>query len=148
MTRSCVHDIPVRIIHIDYWREFKEPPVLEYSATIEIGNLKKVRNVIERLKKLCPYIKLGTSQDGFLCMAAESQAFNCITIFKNAPLTAQIETDEEICARIDAKKLHQLLCCELLNSKKTLLHFHNKTIHFNLNCDHFFIHFHLASVEE
>lgn len=33
MTRSCVHDIPVRIIHMDYWKEFKDPPAVDYDVS-------------------------------------------------------------------------------------------------------------------
>uniref|UniRef100_R4FKD6 Checkpoint protein n=1 Tax=Rhodnius prolixus TaxID=13249 RepID=R4FKD6_RHOPR len=148
MTRSCVHDIPVRIIHMDYWKEFKDPPAVDYDATVEIINLKKIRNVIERLKRLCPFIKVGVSSERMLCISAESQAVSCVTLFKNCTLISHKEGEEEQCFRIDAKRLCMLLTCEQLNSRRTLLHFYNNVIHFNLNCDHFFIHFHVATTEE
>ncbi|CAH1389562.1 unnamed protein product [Nezara viridula] len=148
MSRTCVHDIPVKVLPRLLWSEYNDPPSHNYNIIIELKNLKKVRSVVERLKKLCSYVELKPSNDGLLSVSGSTQTVTVNTIFKNV-LLIEAAGDAESNVRVDAKKLYSLLCCEVLNPKKISCSFlESKLVHFILYCDLFMVHFYLTTIEE
>lgn len=148
VTRTCVHDIPVKVLPKALWNEFNEPPSHSYNAVIELRSLKKVRSVVERLKKLCTHVVMKPSSEGTLCISASAHSVTLNSFFKNVILV-ESSGDLKCSVRVDTKKLCLLLCCESLNTKKTLCSFmSNELVHMHLFCDLFQVHFYLTTVDE
>ncbi|XP_024083527.1 checkpoint protein HUS1 isoform X2 [Cimex lectularius] len=149
MKRSYVHDIPVNLIPVTSWSDYSDPPVKDYSVSVELCQFKKIKMVLERFKKLGPYVSISITPDDLLCTTISASTVTVTTIFQNSRVCYKKENEGEQKVRVDVKRLCQLLSCEQLMPRQTTLHFfENKMIHFDLNCDNFNLHFYLLTVEE
>ncbi|KAF6201869.1 hypothetical protein GE061_004265 [Apolygus lucorum] len=151
MTRSCVHDIPVKIISRQAWTDYADPPQETCDITLEMKTLKKFRAVLEKCKKLSSWVALSVTSEGNLSTSVTSSTATVTTLFKNT--VASYSSDEpgerDNTVRTDVKRLCSLMSTEVLAPKRTLIYFHeSRKISFYLACDSFAFHFFLMGVEE
>ncbi|KAL1138725.1 hypothetical protein AAG570_008787 [Ranatra chinensis] len=83
MTRWCVHDIPVTVVPCNEWSRYHEPVEKTYTVSLEINNLKKLRSVVESLKRISQHVNIIGSTESLLSLHAQSQSATVKVIFKN-----------------------------------------------------------------
>ncbi|OAF67770.1 Checkpoint protein HUS1 [Intoshia linei] len=68
-----VHDIPISIIPKRLWSEYPEPNLPEFHCSIYLNDLKVLRNGVERLKKMSPYMKIMANRKGQFLMEIKNE---------------------------------------------------------------------------
>jgi len=149
--RQCIHDIPTKLIPRASWPDYAVPSDMNFQVAIDLPNLKKMRTVIDRMKKLSPCVTMSANREGMMAVVAEVPIVTVRTIFKNlnTPLVNLEEGVSEVTVRVESKRLHQLMCCEQLSPRKGTCHFlENECVKFHLWGDQFSFQFILVCVEE
>nr|XP_034991604.1 checkpoint protein HUS1 [Zootoca vivipara] len=140
-SRVVTHDIPVGIIPRKLWNDFREPSVPDFDVSIYLPVLKTMKSVVERMKNLCNSIVIEANLNGEMNLKIETDLVCVTTHFKelgNPPWGSQNssqERDPETMAeaRIDIKRLLQLLAAQQVNPTKALCNIASKRIvHFIL----------------
>ncbi|XP_074755912.1 checkpoint protein HUS1 isoform X2 [Athene noctua] len=144
-SRIVTHDIPVGVIPRRLWNDFREPNVPDFDVSIYLPVLKTMKSVVERMKNLSNSIVIEANSNGEMNLKIETDLVSVTTHFKdlgNPPWTSEdgcqssaqdrdLESMAE--ARIDIKKLQQLLAGQQVNPTKALCNIVSKRIvHFIL----------------
>ncbi|KAM9257906.1 checkpoint protein HUS1 isoform 1-T1 [Cariama cristata] len=144
-SRIVTHDIPVGVIPRRLWSDFREPSVPDFDVSIYLPVLKTMKSVVERMKNLSNSIVIEANLSGEMNLKIETDLVSVTTHFKdlgNPPWTSgdasqssaqdrDLESMAE--ARIDIKKLQQLLAGQQVNPTKALCNIVSKRIvHFIL----------------
>ncbi|XP_066487389.1 checkpoint protein HUS1 isoform X2 [Tiliqua scincoides] len=131
-SRVVTHDIPVGVIPRKLWSDFREPRVPDFDVSIYLPVLKTMKSVVERMKNLSNTIVIEANLNGEMNLKIETDLVCVTTHFKdlgNPPLVSEDgsqfsaqERDPESMAeaRIDIKKLLQLLAGQQVNPTKAL----------------------------
>ncbi|XP_054048557.1 checkpoint protein HUS1 isoform X3 [Rissa tridactyla] len=162
-SRIVTHDIPVGVIPRRLWNDFREPSVPDFDVSIYLPVLKTMRSVVERMKNLSNSIVIEANLSGEMNLKIETDLVSVTTHFKdlgNPPWGVKTPSDvltkcgvlmllasEDGCqssaqgrdlesmaeARIDIKKLQQLLAGQQVNPTKALCNIVSKrVVHFIL----------------
>ncbi|XP_035405757.1 checkpoint protein HUS1 isoform X2 [Cygnus olor] len=144
-SRIVTHDIPVRVIPRRLWNDFREPSVPDFDVSIYLPALKTMKSVVERMKNLSHSIVIEANLNGEMNLKIETDLVSVTTHFKNlgnppwasedgCQSSAQDRDLESMAeARIDIKKLQQLLAGQQVNPTKALCNIISKRIvHFIL----------------
>ncbi|EOB02150.1 Checkpoint protein HUS1, partial [Anas platyrhynchos] len=144
-SRIVTHDIPVRVIPRRLWNDFREPRVPDFDVSIYLPALKTMKSVVERMKNLSHSIVIEANLNGEMNLKIETDLVSVTTHFKNlgnppwasedgCQSSAQDRDLESMAeARIDIKKLQQLLAGQQVNPTKALCNIVSKRIvHFIL----------------
>ncbi|XP_047910079.1 checkpoint protein HUS1 isoform X2 [Anser cygnoides] len=144
-SRIVTHDIPVRVIPRRLWNDFREPSVPDFDVSIYLPALKTMKSVVERMKNLSHSIVIEANLNGEMNLKIETDLVSVTTHFKNlgnppwasedgCQSSAQDRDLESMVeARIDIKKLQQLLAGQQVNPTKALCNIISKRIvHFIL----------------
>ncbi|KAM9231256.1 checkpoint protein HUS1 isoform 2-T2 [Leptosomus discolor] len=144
-SRIVTHDIPVGVIPRRLWDDFREPCVPDFDVSIYLPVLKPMKSVVERMKNLSNSIVIEANLSGEMNLKIETDLVSVTTHFKdlgNPPWasedgsqsSAQGRDPESMAeARIDIKKLLQLLAGQQVNPTKALCNIVSKRIvHFIL----------------
>ncbi|XP_076186829.1 checkpoint protein HUS1 isoform X2 [Aptenodytes patagonicus] len=144
-SRIVTHDIPVGVIPRRLWNDFREPSVPDFDVSIYLPVLKTMKSVVERMKNLSNSIVIEANLSGEMNLKIETDLVSVTTHFKdlgNPPWASEdgcqssaqgrdLENMAE--ARIDIKKLQQLLAGQQVNPTKALCNIVSKRIvHFIL----------------
>ncbi|XP_059582870.1 checkpoint protein HUS1 isoform X1 [Alligator mississippiensis] len=144
-SRIVTHDIPVAVIPRRLWNDFKEPSVPDFDVSIYLPVLKTMKSVVERMKNLSNSIVIEANLNGEMNLKIETDLVSVTTHFKdlgnppwvldgdsqNSTQDRDPETMAE--ARVDIKKLQQLLAGQQVNPTKALCNIVSKRIvHFIL----------------
>uniref|UniRef100_A0A8C3KDI4 Checkpoint protein n=1 Tax=Calidris pygmaea TaxID=425635 RepID=A0A8C3KDI4_9CHAR len=144
-SRIVTHDIPVGVIPRRLWNDFREPRVPDFDVSIYLPALKTMKSVVERMKNLSNSIVIEANLSGEMNLKIETDLVSVTTHFKdlgNPPWASEdgyqssvqdrdLESMAE--ARIDIKKLQQLLAGQQVNPTKALCNIVSKRIvHFIL----------------
>ncbi|XP_003222272.1 checkpoint protein HUS1 isoform X2 [Anolis carolinensis] len=144
-SRIVTHDIPVGIIPRKLWNDFREPSVPDFDVSIYLPVMKTMKSVVDRMKNLSNSIVIEANQKGEMNLKIETDLVSVATHFKdlgnppwvpehasqNSTEKRHPETMAE--ARIDIKRLLQLLAGQQVNPAKALCNILNKRIvHFIL----------------
>ncbi|KAH0627139.1 hypothetical protein JD844_002557 [Phrynosoma platyrhinos] len=145
-SRIVTHDIPVGIIPRKLWNDFKEPSVPDFDVSIYLPVMKTMKSVVERMKNISNSIVIEANQKGEMNLKIETVLVSVTTHFKelgNPPLVSEHDSQKSTQerqpessmaeARIDIKRLLQLLAGQQVNPAKALCNILNKRIvHFIL----------------
>ncbi|KAM9163397.1 checkpoint protein HUS1 isoform X2 [Mauremys mutica] len=144
-SRIVTHDIPVGVIPRRLWNDFREPSVPDFDVSIYLPVLKTMKSVVERMKNLSNCIVLEANLNGEMNLKIETDLVSVTTHFKglgNPPWVSEDgsqnstqDRDPESMAeaRIDIRKLLQLLAGQQVNPTKALCNIVSKRIvHFIL----------------
>ncbi|XP_032546570.1 checkpoint protein HUS1 isoform X6 [Chiroxiphia lanceolata] len=144
-SRIVTHDIPVGVIPRRIWNDFREPTMPDFDVSIYLPVLKTMKSVVERMKNLSNFIVIEANLSGEMNLKIETDLVSVTTHFKdlgNPPWASEdgcqssvqgrdLESVAE--ARIDIKKLQQLLAGQQVNPTKALCNIVSKRIvHFIL----------------
>ncbi|XP_058686711.1 checkpoint protein HUS1 isoform X2 [Poecile atricapillus] len=144
-SRIVTHDIPVGVIPRRMWNDFREPGVPDFDVSIYLPVLKTMKSVVERMKNLSNFIVIEANLSGEMNLKIETDLVSVTTHFKdlgNPPWASEdgcqssaqgrdLESMAE--ARIDIKKLQQLLAGQQVNPTKALCNIvHKRIVHFIL----------------
>ncbi|NXY85996.1 HUS1 protein, partial [Alcedo cyanopectus] len=130
-SRIVTHDIPVGVIPRRLWNDFREPSVPEFEVSIYLPVLKTMKSVVERMKNLSNSIVIEANLSGEMNLKIENDLVSVTTQFKdlgnppwslgecqNSAEGRDLESMAE--ARIDIRKLQQLLAGQQVNPTKAL----------------------------
>ncbi|XP_027531739.1 checkpoint protein HUS1 isoform X2 [Neopelma chrysocephalum] len=131
-SRIVTHDIPVGVIPRRIWNDFREPTMPDFDVSIYLPVLKTMKSVVERMKNLSNVIVIEANLSGEMNLKIETDLVSVTTHFKdlgNPPWASEdgcqssvqgrdLESMAE--ARIDIKKLLQLLAGQQVNPTKAL----------------------------
>ncbi|XP_074999013.1 checkpoint protein HUS1 isoform X2 [Calonectris borealis] len=144
-SRIVTHDIPVGVIPRRLWNDFREPSVPDFDVSIYLPVLKTMKCVVERMKNLSNSIVIEANLSGEMNLKIETDLVSVTTHFKdlgNPPWVSEDECQSSAQdrdlesmaeARIDIKKLQQLLAGQQVNPTKALCNIVSKRIvHFIL----------------
>ncbi|NWH62034.1 HUS1 protein, partial [Geococcyx californianus] len=144
-SRIVTHDIPVGVIPRRLWNDFREPSVPDFDVSIYLPALKTMRSVVERMKNLSNSIVIEANLNGEMNLKIETDLVCVTTHFKdlgNPPWGSEDGCQSSaqgrvlgnmVEARIDIKKLQQLLAGQQVNPTKALCNIVSKRIvHFVL----------------
>nr|XP_020666894.1 checkpoint protein HUS1 isoform X1 [Pogona vitticeps] len=133
-SRIVTHDIPVGVIPRKLWNDFIEPNVPEFDVSIFLPVMKTMKSVVERMKNLSNSIVIEANKNGEMNLKIETELVCVTTHFKelgNPPWvlvseegsqnsTQDRDTESMVEARIDIKRLLQLLAGQQVNPTKAL----------------------------
>nr|XP_009682824.1 PREDICTED: checkpoint protein HUS1 [Struthio camelus australis] len=131
-SRIVTHDIPVGVIPRRLWNDFREPSVPDFDVSIYLPALKTMKSVVERMKNLSNCIVIEANLSGEMNLKIETDLVSVTTHFKdlgNPPWASDDECQSSAQdrdlesmaeARIDIKKLLQLLAGQQVNPTKAL----------------------------
>nr|XP_013808231.1 PREDICTED: checkpoint protein HUS1 isoform X2 [Apteryx mantelli mantelli] len=131
-SRIVTHDIPVGVIPRRLWNDFREPGVPDFDVSIYLPVLKTMKSVVERMKNLSNCIVIEANLSGEMNLKIETDLVSVTTHFKdlgNPPWASDDECQSSAQgrdlesmaeARIDIKKLLQLLAGQQVNPTKAL----------------------------
>uniref|UniRef100_A0ABM5GQS6 Checkpoint protein n=1 Tax=Pogona vitticeps TaxID=103695 RepID=A0ABM5GQS6_9SAUR len=133
-SRIVTHDIPVGVIPRKLWNDFIEPNVPEFDVSIFLPVMKTMKSVVERMKNLSNSIVIEANKNGEMNLKIETDLVCVTTHFKelgNPPWvlvseegsqnsTQDRDTESMVEARIDIKRLLQLLAGQQVNPTKAL----------------------------
>ncbi|XP_025919728.1 checkpoint protein HUS1 isoform X1 [Apteryx rowi] len=144
-SRIVTHDIPVGVIPRRLWNDFREPGVPDFDVSIYLPVLKTMKSVVERMKNLSNCIVIEANLSGEMNLKIETDLVSVTTHFKdlgNPPWASDDECQSSAQgrdlesmaeARIDIKKLLQLLAGQQVNPTKALCNIVSRRIvHFIL----------------
>ncbi|KGL87987.1 Checkpoint protein HUS1, partial [Charadrius vociferus] len=139
------HDIPVGVIPRRLWSDFREPSVPDFDVSIYLPVLKTMKSVVERMKNLSNSIVIEANLSGEMNLKIQTDLVSVTTHFKdlgNPPWASEDgcqnsgqgrDPESMAEARIDIKKLQQLLAGQQVNPTKALCNIVSKRIvHFIL----------------
>ncbi|XP_053116241.1 checkpoint protein HUS1 [Hemicordylus capensis] len=142
-SRVVTHDIPVVVIPRKLWSDFREPIVPDFDVSIYLPVLKTMKSVVERMKNLSNSIVIEANRNGEMNLKIETDLVSVTTHFKELGNPSWVSEDDcqnsardpenMAAARIDIKKLLQLLAGQQVNPTKALCNIVNKRlVHFIL----------------
>ncbi|NXD65794.1 HUS1 protein, partial [Eolophus roseicapillus] len=143
-SRIVTHDIPVGVIPRRLWNDFKEPSVPDFDVSIYLPVLKTMKSIVERMKNLSNSIMIEANLNGEMNLKVETDLVCVTTHFKDLGnpswaledgCQSSQDRDPETMAeaRIDIRKLQQLLAGQQVNPTKALCNIVSKRIvHFIL----------------
>ncbi|XP_063987451.1 checkpoint protein HUS1-like isoform X1 [Diachasmimorpha longicaudata] len=144
----CVHDVPIRMVARKEWPSYHPPDIPAFHISLDLPQLKHLKNVAEKMKNLSPLLSIFASNDGILILRIETDSACVSTHFPSLDIHQESETGEErIAVTVDIKKFLMFLAwdsvhpetvkCSILRDKLVYLHL-------NLN-DNFKIHYFLPA---
>ncbi|XP_064202172.1 checkpoint protein HUS1 [Anguilla rostrata] len=144
VSRLVTHDIPVDVIPRRLWQDFKEPSVPDFDVSIYLPPLKTMKNVVDRMKNLSNQLVVEANRNGEMNLKIETDLVSVSTHFKDlgnptwsddaSQGQSQGRAPEAMAhARVDIKKLQQLLAGQQVNPSKAMCNIVNKRmLHFIL----------------
>ncbi|KAM8967028.1 checkpoint protein HUS1 [Pelodytes ibericus] len=144
-SRIVTHDLPVRVIPIRQWNDFKDPNIPDFDVSIYLPALKTMKNVVERMKNLSNLMVIEANGNGEINLKIQTDLVSVSTHFKdmgNPPLfsnrapTVTIQRNEPNKmseATVDIRKLLQFLAAQQVNPTKAICNIvHKRMVHFLL----------------
>ncbi|XP_030765114.1 checkpoint protein HUS1 isoform X2 [Sitophilus oryzae] len=102
-TRQCVHDIPVEVISRKYWESYEEPHFTDFHVSIQMPNLKSVRNIVERMKSMSHTLTVSANKDGKLNLSINTSTVKLAAHFPNLNVNSFVEGNVTNCSNEEIK---------------------------------------------
>lgn len=149
VNQMCVHEIPITIVPLPLWREYKQPDILEYDIVIESPPLRKVKNIIDKLKQLSDRITISATESGLFSLGVNTIPCTVKTLFRG------LSVDHSSCAKssanalVDSKRFSQFLSCELMHASKEICYIvSGNVVHWYLEHRNLQLHYYLSTTLE
>ncbi|XP_046821611.1 checkpoint protein HUS1 [Vespa crabro] len=116
-SRQCVHDVPVRVVPRKEWTAYKVPDISEFDISIDMPQLKYLRNIVERMKNMSSHLTLTADKTGMFILRVETDSANVSTHFQGLQVWSSGQTEDNfaISATIDVKKLLTFLSWDIVH---------------------------------
>ncbi|KAK0168118.1 hypothetical protein PV327_001951 [Microctonus hyperodae] len=146
---QCVHDVPIRIIHRREWAAYQAPNIPDFDITIELPPLKHIRNVVEKMKNMSPYLTIVANNDGAFILKIDTDSASVATHYRDLQVWKKIETNaDEVFATVDIRRLLNIHTWDAVHPdsvKCNILHERIVYLYFKLN-DSINIHYFVPAV--
>ncbi|XP_046664581.1 checkpoint protein HUS1 [Homalodisca vitripennis] len=149
-SRLCMHEVPVHVIPHRRWGDYAEPPTLDPDISIEMPNLKILRNITERLKKLHNYLNVVASSEGRLTLNVETSMASVSTHFRDLEVFKVNDTKPgPFITRVDVRKFSNFMTCEQVSPTRVICHMRDgASIHLRVEHSDMTLSFFLTGVDE
>lgn len=149
-SRTCVHDIPVCVLSRGEWSDLGEPPPYDYDISIEMPNSKVMRNVVDHLKKLSPFVTIIVSSNGVLTLKVKTTTVTVATHFNNLHLhKPQGVQDKVASCQVDVKRLANFLACDLISPNNVVCNvLSDKVVHQYFEQNGVILNFYLLGIDD
>ncbi|KAF2903005.1 hypothetical protein ILUMI_03174 [Ignelater luminosus] len=133
--RQLIHDVPVEVISRQHWEDYAEPRFNDFHVSIQMPNLKPIKNIVERMKTMSNALIMSANKYGRLTLKIKT---NMVTLSAHFPelsvesfAVGHMPDDEEmeyeseesdlqtVSATIDIKKFLMFLTGMQVNNCKT-----------------------------
>ncbi|XP_072385156.1 checkpoint protein HUS1 isoform X1 [Diabrotica undecimpunctata] len=132
ISSQVVHDIPVEVISRKHWSDYEEPRFNDFHVSIQMPNLKALKNIVERLRNMSHSLIVSANKNGRLTFQIKTNVVNVAAHFTDLSVQSfavgQIPTttddDEEdlnlISSTIEIKKFLMFLTGLQISNCRTL----------------------------
>ncbi|KAI5702664.1 hypothetical protein M8J76_004744 [Diaphorina citri] len=146
VNQMCVHEIPITIVPLPLWREYKQPEIVEYDIVIESPPLRKVKNIVDKLRQLSDRITICATDTGLFSLGVNTIPCTVKTLFRNLSVDHSNCSKSTASALVETKRLSQFLSCELMNASKEICYIvSGNLIHWYLEHKTLQLHYYLAT---
>ncbi|CAG5116939.1 unnamed protein product, partial [Candidula unifasciata] len=83
--RLVVHDVPVTVVARKLWPDYTEPEMPKFDVSIELPQLKLLKNVVDKMKNLSNYMTLSANANGDMKLSVETDMVAISTHFQHLP---------------------------------------------------------------
>ncbi|KAF4526617.1 hypothetical protein B566_EDAN015386 [Ephemera danica] len=127
LSRTCIHDIPVVLVPRTEWPMYQEPEMPEVDMSVFLTNTKRLRNVVERMKKMSMKLEIRGSTVGELCLSIETDKACVVTHFQDLRVECDTasgrgDSPHTVSLWVDIRKLAQLLAGDHINPDRVICH--------------------------
>uniref|UniRef100_A0A0B6Z858 Checkpoint protein n=1 Tax=Arion vulgaris TaxID=1028688 RepID=A0A0B6Z858_9EUPU len=145
--RLVVHDVPVIVVARKHWPDFTEPEMPKFDVSIELPQMKVLKNVVDKMKNLSNYLTLSANISGDMKLSVETDMVAISTHFQNLSnptwshgdgngsqtMSQDRDSHEFVSARIDIRRFAQFLNGQQVNPNKVVCNIVNhRMVHFFL----------------
>uniref|UniRef100_A0A8D8M727 Checkpoint protein n=2 Tax=Cacopsylla melanoneura TaxID=428564 RepID=A0A8D8M727_9HEMI len=142
----CVHEIPITVLPLQIWREYKQPDIVEYDVVIESPPLRKVKNIVDKLKQLSDKITISATNTGLFSLGVNTIPCTVKTLFRNLSVDHSNCSKSSANALVETKRLAQFLTCELMHAGKEICYIvSGNLIHWYLEQKTLQLHYYLTT---
>ncbi|XP_012257293.2 checkpoint protein HUS1 [Athalia rosae] len=118
-SRQCVHDVPVTVIPRKEWSEFQAPVVPSFDISIDMPELKHLRNVVDQMGKMSPTLIITASRSGKFILKVETSFATVATHFQDLRVQGESQNqdeEEKVTATVDIKKFAMFLTWDVIKA--------------------------------
>lgn len=135
ISSQVVHDIPVEVISRKHWSDYEEPRFNDFHVSIQMPNLKALRNIVERLRNMSHNLIVSANKAGRLTFQIKTNVVNVSCHFTDLsiqsfavgrlPTNSDDDDDDDnteqlISSTIDVKKFLMFISGLQINNCRTL----------------------------
>ncbi|XP_034940736.1 checkpoint protein HUS1 isoform X2 [Chelonus insularis] len=80
---QCVHDVPIKVVQRKDWQAYQVPDIPNFNISIELPSLKHIRNVVEKMKNMSPYLTIIANNNGLLILRINTDVASVATHFQD-----------------------------------------------------------------
>ncbi|OAD59651.1 Checkpoint protein HUS1 [Eufriesea mexicana] len=116
-SRQCLHDVPVRVIPRREWAEHQAPNIPEFDISVDMPQLKYIRNIVERMKNMSQWLTLSADNTGTLVLKIDNDSATVSTHFQDLQIwsCSQQNREDKVSATIDIKKFLMFLAWDIVH---------------------------------
>ncbi|CAG9836753.1 unnamed protein product [Diabrotica balteata] len=132
ISSQLVHDIPVEVISRKHWSDYEEPRFNDFHVSIQMPNLKALKNIVERMRNMSHSLIVSANKNGRLTFQIKTNVVNVAAHFTDlsvqsfavGQIPATTDDDEEdlnlISSTIEIKKFLMFLTGLQISNCRTL----------------------------
>ncbi|XP_060524868.1 checkpoint protein HUS1 isoform X2 [Cylas formicarius] len=140
LSRQYVHDIPVEIISRKHWADYEEPNFSDFHVSIEMPNLKSIKNIVERMRNMSHSLIVNANRTGKLTLQIKTNIVDLSAHFPNLNVESFADhisnnleesgaQEGSVVSTIDLKKFLMFLTgMQLTNCRATCSIIHRKMV--------------------
>ncbi|XP_046620937.1 checkpoint protein HUS1 [Neodiprion virginianus] len=153
--RQCVHDVPVKVIPRKEWGEYQAPIIPSFDVSIEMPDMKHLRNVVDQMGKMSPQLVVTAKKTGKLILKVETSFATVATHFQDLKVGGDDrdsgvsdEEEEEVSATIDIRKFGMFLTWDIIKAESVICNVvADRMINMHMNIDgHLEIHYFIPAI--
>lgn len=109
-SRHCIHDVPVRVVPRKEWGTLQVPNILQFDISVDMPQLRHVRNIVERMRNMDPTLTISADKTGTFVLAVDTDSATVSTHFQNLKVwNCSQQGSQRVSATIDARKFLMFL---------------------------------------
>jgi len=127
LSRECVHDIPVEVISRKHWGDYAEPKFNDFHVSIQMPNLKSIKNIVEKMKNMSHSLTVKANKNGKLTLQIKTNTVSLSAHFPDLGINSfaghipsgydsEHESASDVSSTIDIKKFIMFLSGMQLNN--------------------------------
>ncbi|XP_063678788.1 checkpoint protein HUS1-like [Bolinopsis microptera] len=150
--RLVTHDVPVHLIPLTHWAEYEEPGMPEFDISFYLPPLKRLRNVLERIKNLSNHVTVRGAWTGELTLSVKTELVTTKTYFTDLDipqLDSEVDTSRASAeVTVDIKKLLLFVQSQGMGASKAICNIvHNRALQLFLLQDDVQLQYYLPSID-